>query len=78
MTLVVMFALIKTVAYSVVTVVEPVTDVVTPPYVHGPGLRVVEVAEGTTVLLDSVTVLAGKVYVPGVGHTVTIGVGTGA
>jgi hypothetical protein len=75
MTLVVTEPLVETVAYGQVTVVEVTTEVVTPPYVCSPGGTTVVAAPQTVVVSVTTMVDAGKVYVPGVGQTVTSGVG---
>jgi hypothetical protein len=64
------------VAYGHTTVVSVVTTVTTPPAVWVPEVRGVEVAAQTVVSSVTVMVVAGMVYVPGVGQVVTNGVGT--
>ena len=54
---------------------DVMTTVVVPPYVQRPGGQTVELAAQTVVELVSVSVVAGIVYIPGVGHVVTAGVG---
>lgn len=69
--------LVLTVAYGQTTVVAVSTMVVTPPYVCCPAGTDVVAAPQTVVVSLMVTVVAGMVYVPGVGQTETAGVGRG-